>query len=214
MGRAVRLIGVHFFVFIDRDVRAVGVAEPYHRKERFVALGRLADPVQRQVGRDVRAFAVGLDHLPVVAEERAVLVKIRTRKPVVEPAVARAGRAVGAHRADVPLAKMRRRVAGFFERLGDGDLLRPQRVAPREAAEAVRVAPGHHAAACRRTDGRRRVEPIEPQAGSRHLIHHRRLEDRMSVVAGVTPALIVGHAENEVRPLGQRLGQGNHREHD
>ncbi len=82
------------------------------------------------------------------------------------------------------------------------------------ATEAVRVAPGHHAAACRRTDGRRRVEPIEPQAGSRHLIHHRRLEDRMSVVAGVTPALIVSHAENEVRPLGQRLGQRNCREHD
>ena len=211
MGRAVRLIGVHFFVFIDRDVRAVGVAEPYHRKERFVALGRLADPVQRQVGRDVRAFAVGLDHLPVVAEERAVLVKIRTRKPVVEPAVARAGRAVGAHRADVPLAKMRRRVAGFFERLGDGDLLRPQRVAPREAAEAVRVAPGHHAPACRRTNRCRRVEAIESQTGSRHLIHHRRLEHRMPVVAGVTPALVVGHAENEVRPLGQRLGQRNRR---
>ena len=103
----------------------VRVAEPDHREERLVAPGRLGNPVQRQGGRDVRAFAVGLDHFSVMAEERAVLVKVRARKPVVEPAVARAGRAIGAHRADVPLAKMRRRVAGLFQRLGDGDLLRP-----------------------------------------------------------------------------------------
>ena len=192
----------------------VRIAEPDHREERFVALGRLGDPVQREVGGDVRAFAVSLDHASVMAEERAVLVKVRTRKPFVEPAVAGAGRAVGTHRADVPLAEVRGRVAYLLERLGDGDLLRPQGVAPREAAEAVRVAPSHHAAASRRTNRSRRVESIEPQAGPRHLIHHRRLEHRMPVVAGVTPALVVGHAENKVRPLGQRLGQGGRRKQD
>ena len=210
MRRAVRLVGVHFFVFVHSDMRAVGVAKPDHREERLVALGRLGDPVQREVGGDVRAFAVGLDHASVVAEERAVLVKIRAGKPVVESAVAGAGRAVGAHRADVPLAEMRRRVAGFLERLGDGDLLRPQGVAPCKTAEAIRVAPGHHAAASRRADGRRRVKPVEPQTGPRHLVHHRRLEHGMTVVPCVPPALVISHAENEVRTLiGQRLGPGS-----
>ncbi len=180
----------------------VRVAEPDHRKERLIAPGCLGNPVQRQDGRNVRAFAVGLNHASVVAEERTILVKVRTRKPVVESAVAGAGRAVGAHRADVPFAEMRCRVAGFLERLSDGDLPRSQGIAPREAAETVRVATGHHAAASRRADGRRRVEAVEPQAGPRHLIHHRRLEHGMAVVAGVAPTLVVGHAKDEVRPLG------------
>ena len=46
----------------------VRIAEPDHREERFVALGRLGDPVQREVGGDVRAFAVSLDHASVMAE--------------------------------------------------------------------------------------------------------------------------------------------------
>ena len=182
-------------------MRAVRIAKPDHREERLFALGHLADPVHRQPGCDVGTFTLGFNHLAVVAEERIVLIKIRTGKPFIEAAVARAGRAVRAHGADVPFAEVSSRVAGLFQRLGDGDLLRPERVPPCKTTEAVGVAAGHHAAARWRTDGSRRIKPVEPQAGSRHLIHHRRLEQGMAVVACITPALVIGHAENEIRAL-------------
>lgn len=48
-------------------------------------------------------------------------------------------------------------------------------MAPLEAAEAVRVPAGHHAASRGRADRRGRVEAVEPQARAGHLVEVRRL---------------------------------------
>ena len=53
----------------------------------------------------------------------------------------------------------------------------------------------------------RGVEAIEPQARRGDLIEHRRLHVRVAVVAGLLPAVVVAHQQDDVRPrLGGELG--------
>ena len=69
------------------------------------------------------------------------------------------------------------------------------------------VAPPAHPAPSGRAGGVGRVKPIEPQAGGRHLIQHRRPQMRVAVITRLVPAVIVPHAQDDVRPLlGGRRG--------
>ncbi len=53
-----------------------------------------------------------------------------------------------------------------------------------------------------------RVEAVEAQTGSGHLVEDGCFEIRMSVIAGLAPALVVGHDEDDVGALrGKRKGE-------
>ena len=49
-----------------------------------------------------------------------------------------------------------------------------------------------------RTYRRSGIKPVEAQAAGRHGIEIRRLEDRVIVIAGQPPALVVGHDQDDV----------------
>ena len=89
--------------------------------------------------------------------------------------------------------------AGRLEGLGYGDFLRPKCVTPLEASEAVRVPACHYTAASWRTNRMSGVESVETQSTGRHCIEVWRLEDRVSVIRHITPALVIGHTENNIR---------------
>ena len=180
-------------------------AEPDDGEERLAGLPRALDDGDRLADDDLGAFALEDFRRAAVARERRIqLEEVVVRQPLVESHRAGVGRRGRLHRADVPLAEMPAVVAGLGEQVGDGDLLRPQRPTRREGAHAVRVASGQEAAAGRRATRMRGVEALEPQAGGGHLVEHRRLEMRMAVVAGLLPAVVVAHQEDDVGAL--RMG--------
>ena len=188
------LIGVERAIFFDRLMRAVRRAEPDHRQERLRGFGMLANEFDSCVHRHHRAFALGLDGDTFPAEDRVVVEEVRSREPFVEAAGARVDRAAFADRAQMPFSEMPRDIARLLKGFGYSDLLRAKRVAPFEASEAVRVTPGHDAAASRRTDRRRGVEVIEAQRVGGHRVEVRGLQNRVAVIGHITPALVVGHA--------------------
>lgn len=55
----------------------------------------------------------------------------------------------------------------------------------------------------------RGIEMVEANTGRRHGIKIRRLQHGMPVVADVTPAVIVGHAEYEVRTISRLARSSN-----
>ena len=43
------------------------------------------------------------------------------------------------------------------------------------------------------------IEPVQPQAGASHLVEYGRFQMRVTVVAGLVPAMIVAHAKDDIR---------------
>ena len=66
-------------------------------------------------------------------------------------------------------------------------------------AHAVRMAAGHHAGPRRRATRMRGVEAVEAQARGGHGVEVGRLDLLQAVVADVAPALVIRHAEDDVR---------------
>ena len=46
-----------------------------------------------------------------------------------------------------------------------------------------------------------RIKMIQPQPCPRHLIHHRRLEMRMAVIARLRPAMVIAHQQDDIWPI-------------
>ena len=76
----------------------------------------------------------------------------------------------------MPLTEMPSDISGSLQAFGDRDLLRTQRTPPGETPEAVRVPPGHHAPARRRTDRGGRIEMVKSQPLGGHGVQVRRLQ--------------------------------------
>ena len=104
---------------------------------------------------------------------------------------------------EVPFPEMPRRVALFLEQLGERHLLVANMTGVRgRNSVAIRMAPGQGASSGRGADRGPRIEPVEAQADLAHGVKVGRLQEGVPVVAGVAPALVVGHAENHIRPAG------------
>ena len=152
------------------------------------------------VDDDLGAFALDdFGRAAVAGERRIQLEEVVVRDPLVKSHRAGIDGRCGLDRADMPLAEVTAAIAGLSQDVRDRDLLRPERPAGGEGAIAVRMASGEEAAARRRATRMRGVEAIEPQAGGGDLIEHRRLDVRMAVVAGLLPAVIVAHEQDDVR---------------
>jgi hypothetical protein len=189
-------------------VRIVRRPEVHHDEERPVFPARFPRERDGFVDDQFRAFTRHDHRRRTVAAERWVhLEEIVVRQVLVEThAPGIEGRFL-LHRADMPLAEMRRAVARPLENMTDRDFLRPRRPVRRKRPGTIRVPTGEHARARRRAHRRRRVETIQPQRRARHLIEHRRLDVRVAVVAGFTPPLIIGHQQNDIRPVVARSGR-------
>ncbi|MGC3972177.1 MAG: hypothetical protein QM775_34000 [Pirellulales bacterium] len=63
---------------------------------------------------------------------------------------------------------------------------------------------GQHARSRRRADRTAGVEPVETQSGFRHCVEIRSFQHRVIAIAGLSPAHVVGHDENDVRTVSGR----------
>ena len=155
------------------------------------------------VDDDGRALALEALGRPAVARQRRVqLEEIVVRQPLVEAHRPRIEGRARLHRADVPLAEVAGGVAGLAQQVGDGDLLRAHRPVGGEGAVAHRMTPRQHAPAGGRARRVPRVEPVQPQARGGHGVEDRGLQVGVPVVAGLLPAVVVAHQEDDVRAVG------------
>ena len=177
--------------------------EPGDREKRLVAVFVFAQERNRFVNCDVGSLALDLFHLAVAAEVRVVIEEIQADTPLVEAAAARADWTLCLCRPDVPLAEHAGDVTGRFQFLGNRRLLRTHVAAVVCDLDAKRMPPGQHTAPRRRANRRGGIESIKDKARAGHGIEVWRLNDRMPVVAGVAPTLIVRHDEHDVRSGGR-----------
>src|SRR5688572_32301539 len=98
------------------------------------------------------------------------------------------GSARSAETVQVPLAEMRRHVAGTAKGLHDGFLLTTKRVAVVLDASPVVGPTRHDGAARRRTIRRARIKSIESQPARRHRIEIWCFEDGVPVITRLAPA--------------------------
>src|SRR5690606_35491209 len=110
------------------------------------------------------AFPFGLHGLASMAEDRVIVVEVRRTQPFVESVPTGVNGAGVSYRAEMPFAKMSRRITGCLECLGDRDLLGTDRVPPFENTHPVGMASGHDAGPSWRTNGRCRIKAVESQA--------------------------------------------------
>ena len=111
----------------------------------------------------------------------------------------------------MPFAKVGGGVAGLFDGLGDGHFLFPEGHSRPEATHSIRMTAGHNAGAGWRAAGVGGIETIEAKAVGGHGIEVGGLDFFESVIASVAPALVVGHAEDNVRRSGGGSGVGERR---
>ena len=100
----------------------------------------------------------------------------------------------------VPLPKMGCRVAGGCQCSRECFLLQPQRMPVRGNPGSLMCAASQHCCSGWRTDWSARIKPVKPQATPGHLIEVWGFQKGMSVVASLSPALIVRHDQHDVRP--------------
>ena len=92
-------------------------------------------------------------------------------------------------------------ITGLGQQVGDGDFFWSNGVPWRERAVAIGMPTGEHAPTRGRTRRMPRIKMIQPQPRPRHLIHHRRLEMRMAVIARLRPAMVRAHQQDDIRPI-------------
>lgn len=109
----------------------------------------------------------------------------------------------GCQRAKMPLSKMPRRVALLLKQFGQADFfgLEVSTVGKINAVSKW-VSPRQAATASWAADRRGRIPPVKLQAGTGHAIEVRGFQKWMAVEADILPALVVGHAENDVGAIG------------
>ena len=140
------------------------------------------------------------------ADKRIVVKEVADAKPSVKTKGAgmmriffEDGNSRSAQAVQVPFSKVSGGVAVVSEGLGDGSFLETQRVAVIKNAGAVVASAGENGGASRGTVGGAGVKEIEAQAVGRHSVQIRSFEVGMILVAGLSPALIIRHNENDMR---------------
>ena len=201
-------------------VRDVRTAKPDEDEERLFLFCGAADEFEG-LGDDCLGAVAGDFFLHAVSPEGPVeLEVIADGERFIEADVARRERVgfgddlAGAGDAvEVPLSEMSGGVAGVANERGERGFLGAQLHSGPEDAHAVRVPSGEHCGAGGRA-GLLGVEAVEAQPRGRHGIEVRGLDFGEAVVADVAPALVVGHAEDDVwtRRLGA-LSDRRQREH-
>ena len=114
---------------------------------------------------------------------------------------------------EMPLSEMASGVARMFHRLRQRLLLMTQRATVRIDARAVVRPAGQHASAGRRADRPTRVEAVESQSVGGHGVEVGGLQQRVVVVTGLAPALVIRHHEDDVRFLACRCVTGERHEY-
>ena len=103
---------------------------------------------------------------------------------------------------EMPLAEMPGDVTCAPEGLRDGLFLCAQRIPVRKHPRAFMRTTSQYRGASRRTDRTAGVEALEAQPVRRHRVEVRRLEYGVVAVAGLTPAHVVSHDEDDIGLLG------------
>ena len=102
----------------------------------------------------------------------------------------------------MPLAEMSGDVTRAPEGLRDGLFLCAQRIPVRKHPRAFMRTTGQDRGAGRRTDRTAGVEALESKPVRRHRVEVRRLEYGVVPVAGLTPAHVVSHDEDDIGLVG------------
>ena len=108
---------------------------------------------------------------------------------------------------EVPLAEVAGGVTGFLQGLGDGFFLEAEGVAVAEDAGALVGAAGEDGGAGGGADGVGGVEAVEAEAVGGHGVEVRGLQNGVAAVAGLAPAHVIGHDEEDVRAGGVGAGE-------
>jgi len=218
MGRRLGQVGKRLFVAWQRLEGAVRSAVPDDGKHRLAPFAMLLEERDGFAYDDLRRIAAKRFELPSAAHQRIHIKEVRHREPFVEPEHPGIPRIVAENRhtgpsmpVEVPFAEVAGHVARLPQGLGDGLLLKSQRVAVAEHTAAIVGAPGEHRCPRRRTDRPADVEPIEAKPVGRHGVEVRRSQRRVIAIAGLAPAHVVGHDEDDVRTplLGRRALTSN-----
>ena len=106
---------------------------------------------------------------------------------------------------------MTRSITCGLQRLREGLFLQAQGVTVAQDPGPVIRAAGENGGTGGRTDGIARVEALEAQAAGGHGVEVGSLEDRMSAIAGLAPAHVVRHDEENV---GSLRSHRHHRDDD
>ena len=102
----------------------------------------------------------------------------------------------------MPLAEVAGGVALFFKNRSDGDLGRFKHALHREGdAKAVGIAPGVATSAGGGTHCSAGVKAGKSHSFGLHLVEVGSLEVRVTIVASIAPALVIGHDEDDVGPI-------------
>src|SRR5690606_3533799 len=68
--------------------------------------------------------------------------------------------------------------------------------------------PGNDAAPGGRTNRGGRIKPVKAKTAYRHLVQHRSLKMRVTVVGRLIPAMVIPHEQDDVRKFRSFLGFG------
>lgn len=149
-----------------------------HRDDGALAFELFVGAVERKVG--------------VAVEE------VEAGEPVVEALAAGAGGTFFLDGADVPFPKMGGEVAVVFEGFGDGDFVRAKIMAVVGNVGPDGVAAGEDGGAGGGADGSGGVEVVEDDGVLGHVVEVGSLDERVTGVAAVAVALVIGHDEDDV----------------
>ena len=131
-------------------------------------------------------------------EVRVHIEEVVVREVFLKPHCPRIGRRIGLHWTEMPLAEVAAGVTRAGQDLRDGDFLRPDRPARVERSAPIRMTAGHHARPGWRAERRAGIEAVETESFGGHFVQDRRLHDRMPVVAGFMPSVVVTHQKHDV----------------
>ena len=192
----------------------VGGAIPDHGEEGRVLFLLGGDEFYRFVDDDSGGVTLeGVDAI-LSPKDGIEVEKVRDGEPSIE---AKGGGAVGVVGQDrdagapegieVPFAEVAGGIARLFKGGCESLFWEPEGVAVAGDAAAVIGATGEDGSAGGRADGSAGVEAVEAQAIGGHGIEVRSFEDGVTVVTGFSPALVIGHDEDDIGALrggGQR----------
>ncbi len=135
----------------------------------------------------------------VMAQEGVSVKEVHARQPFIKAEPARIYRAIFLKRTDMPLSKVPRCIAFLFQGLRYGAFLRAHWETVVQHAGAVGMPAGQNACPRWGADGGGRVESVEPQRGLGHGVKIGGFDVRMAIIAHIAPALVIGHAKNDIR---------------
>ena len=171
-------------------------AKPNHGEERSIFLG--ADKLERFGHGDFGGISFKILKLTVAAHDRMQVEKVGDRNPRIKSEDTRMQRILLKDRCsrttkavEVPFTKVASGVTRIPHRLRDGLFLSAQRITVSLHARAIVTSACQQGGPGGRAIRGTRVESIKPNTRRRHLIQMRRLQQRMTVIASLAPALVI-----------------------